>query len=305
MKRPTALLFSLDRTWSDFSNAWKKARSKSSEKSVHDLRVSTRRLIAILELANALSNRKEIPKLQKRLKKILKSMGPLRDVQVQLETVSHVGNGDLIADFKRTLKRREKREINRIPLELKRGRKDRLEGKLKRARSEFSRLNGTRNNERIHRTIERILGLRRNEFLKAERRFQKFQQRDGEALHEMRIALKKLRYVVEAAEPVLGPSAKEQSRGMRTFQQLMGDSRDLEMLRAELEKWARKKGKQLAAVPALERLQEKREGLVKKIVVSSNDFGKLLQRSTPKPVSEKTHAVISPVETPAPVLTEE
>jgi CHAD domain-containing protein len=46
----------------------------------------------------------------------------------------------------------------------------------------------------------------------------------------MRIALKKLRYVVEAAQPVLGLSGKHQADEMHAFQQLMGDSRDVEML---------------------------------------------------------------------------
>jgi hypothetical protein len=72
---------------------------------------------------------------------------------------------------------------------------------------------------------------------------------------------------------------------MRAFQQLMGDSRDLEMLRAELEKWANKKGKKIAIVPALESLQEKREGLIKKIVASSPKFA--------KPVVETTRAVVA------------
>jgi CHAD domain-containing protein len=300
MKRPAELLFSLDKTWNNFSNAWKKARAKSSEKSVHDLRVTTRRLLATLELANGLARDPEVPKLRRRLKKILKGMGPLRDVQVQLQNLQQVGQADLIADFKKNLKRREKKAIDRIPQELKRGRKDHLKDGLKQARSQFSRLHESIAQDRIQRAIERTLGSRRHEFLRAEKHFQRVRQTDGEALHEMRIALKKLRYAVEAAEPVLGPSAREQTRDMRAFQQLMGDSRDLEMLRGELEKWARKKGKRVAIAPTLDRLQEKREELAKKIVESSSEFGKLLQRVNPKPVSEKTHAA-APAQIPVSV----
>jgi hypothetical protein len=54
---------------------------------------------------------------------------------------------------------------------------------------------------------------------------------------------------------------------MHAFQQLMGDSRDLDMLRVELEKWARKKGRIIAVVPTLEQLKGKREDLLKKIIV--------------------------------------
>ena len=74
MKSGADLLSSFDRSWKEFSEAWKSARSKGSEKSIHDLRVKTRRLIAVLELAQALSRRNGIDKLRRRFKKVLKSM---------------------------------------------------------------------------------------------------------------------------------------------------------------------------------------------------------------------------------------
>src|SRR5215510_2541622 len=126
MKPGADLLSSFDRSWKEFSQAWKGARSKATEKSIHDLRVKTRRLIAVLELAQALSSRNHIDKLQRRFKKVLKRMGPLRDVQVQLENVSQILQKGVIAEFKDGLEKRERREIKRIPRELKRGTRDRL-----------------------------------------------------------------------------------------------------------------------------------------------------------------------------------
>ena len=224
MKPGADLLSSFDRSWKEFSEAWKGARSKASEKSIHDLRVKTRRLIAVLDLAQALSGRNGIDKLRRRFKKVLKSMGPLRDLQVQLENVSQISQGRLIADFKDGLERRERREIKRIPGELKRGTKDRLRKDIKELLSELDRSSRALGDSRIVRSVQRVIRSRRNEFLKAERRFQRLQPANEEALHEMRIALKKMRYVVEAAQPVLEPSAKQRAREMRTFQQMMGPS---------------------------------------------------------------------------------
>src|SRR5262249_56676389 len=130
-------------------------------------------------------------------------------------------------------------------------------------------------------SVERVLAFRRNEFLKAERQFHRLQPIDEQALHEMRIALKRLRYIVEAAQPVIGSSAKKRARKMQGFQQLMGDSRDVAMLRAELEKWAKKKGRIIAIVPTLQRLQEKRESLLRRIVESSTQLEKTLEAETP------------------------
>ena len=294
MKRPDEFKSLLDNSWKEFSATWKKARTRSSEKSVHDLRVSTRRLIAILELVRGLSKRGDIIQVQRSFKKVLKGMGPLRDVQVQLEKVSHLKQVGLVADFRRDLERRERREIEKIQSELRRGRRRRLTDAVKDVRSEFVRLDESFGDDRIRRSVDRVLAVRRNEFLKAVRCFRRLQPLDEEALHEMRIALKKLRYVIEAAQPVLGPSAKQRALRMHGFQQLMGDSRDVELLRTELEKWAKKKGRTIAIVPTLAGLTEKREILLKKVVESTNQLEKSLETKTPLPI-ETTYAIVTPV----------
>ena len=302
MRRGAELLSSFDKSWEDFSKAWRKARAKASEKSIHDLRVSTRRLIANLQLAQSLSRRDGIPKLHRRFKKVFKSMGPLRDIQVQLENLRQVTQNGLVARFKDTLVRRERRHIKKIHDELTRGTKHRLNRDVKHVFSELEGDYKSFTDARIQAAVARVLNARRNEFLKAERHFQRVHAVDEEALHEMRIALKKMRYVVEAAVPVLGPSARERARQMQAFQQLMGDSRDLEMLRAELEAWARKRGKKIAIVPALEQLREKRDILIKKIVESSSEIDKLFQTASPKPVSETTRAAGTPAPTSVPAV---
>jgi CHAD domain-containing protein len=294
MKRADELLSSFDTSWKGFSQAWKKAKAKASEKSVHDLRVNTRRLIANLELARSLSQRDDIARLQRHFKKVLKGIGPLRDLQVQLGTVTHLRQDRLVAEFKRVLERRESREIKTIHAELTRGRKQRLAKKIKDVRGEFSRFFESAGDAKIQRSIERVIHVRRNELLKAERHFRKMQPLNEEALHQVRLALKKLRYVLEAAQPVLKPSVKDLAREMQGFQQLIGDSRDLEILRAELEKWAKKRGKKIAIVPALETLNEKRESLISKFVESADQFEALIRTEPTKPVVEKTAVVTEP-----------
>src|SRR5262245_57516318 len=209
MKCSEELLSTFDRAWDEFSAAWKKARSKSSEKAIHDLRVNTRRLIATLELSAAITRRDQISKLQRRFKKVLKRMGPLRDVQVQLENLSHLQQNGLIKEFKGALERRELRKTKNIRRELKRGKKARLSKAARNVRSKFSRFYETLGEEKIRAGVERVLTTRRNEFLKARHHFQPSQE---QTLHEMRIALKKLRYAVEAAQPVLGKTARTQAR---------------------------------------------------------------------------------------------
>src|SRR5207245_10352284 len=140
MKRTDKLVSSFNRYGKRFSGTLKKARTDASEKSVHDLRVNTRRIIATLELARVLSNRGDIAKVQRRFKKVLKSMGPLRDVQVQLDTVSRLRRGAVIGKFIRRLKRREGEQIHRLQNALKRGRKRRLPAHMTPLGTQFARL---------------------------------------------------------------------------------------------------------------------------------------------------------------------
>jgi CHAD domain-containing protein len=291
MKRPDDFLSSLDKCWEDFSNAWKKARAKASEKSIHDLRVGTRRLIAALELNRAVSRNIQIPKLQRRFKKILKQMGSLRDIQVQLETLSAIRQAAPILEFERSLKRRERRETTEIHMALKRGEKKRLARGIDDVREHFVRLHARSGDERIQSAVERYLKARRNDFMRARKRFK---PEDGETLHQMRIALKKLRYAVEASQPVMGDTARELARSMHEFQQLMGDTRDIELLASRLEKWSSKRGNKIAVVPALESLEEKRMELIRKIVRSSAALDNILPEERVKPAIEKTHAVATP-----------
>jgi CHAD domain-containing protein len=217
-------------------------------------------------------------------------MGPLRDVQVQLQGISHMRQSGLIADFKRMLERRERREVEAVHDDLQSRTKKRLNEGVKDIQTEFARLREKLDDAKVQRSVERALKLRQNEFL---RRRRQFDPSNEETLHEMRIALKKLRYTLEAAQPVLGNEATERVREMQGFQQLLGDSRDTELLRSELEKWASKKGKKIAVVPTLERLDEQRESLRKKIT-EATVLEKISGSKTLKPTMEKTKVAAAP-----------
>jgi CHAD domain-containing protein len=287
MQPSEELLSSFERRWKEFSRTWEKARSKASEKFIHDLRVSARRLIARLELTRAVSGGDEIARVQKQFKKVLKRMGPLRDVQVQLENLAGFPVNGVVTDFRRTLQRRANDEIKGIRRHLRRGEKRRLEKGVRKLRAELEDQCRTLAGVDIRRSIERLVRLRRSDFFRARRQF-----RPGNdvTLHEMHIALKKLRYLVEAAEPVLGAWAKASARKMHPYQQLMENTRDIEILRAHLQKWAAKRGRTTAVVPVLDRLAEKRARMIKSITKSSDGLEHFMPIEHRKPAKETTRA---------------
>ncbi len=302
MKPREELLSSLDRSWSEFSKTWSKTRHKAFERSVHNLPVNTRRLIASLELARVLSKRNDISQLQRRFKKVLKGMSVLRDLQVQLKTVSQVRKSQPIVDFTHRLERLERREIEKVPKELKGRKKRRLENAFKDLRSEFVQFQQGVDRETAHPSLMRILSQRRQQFLKEKRRFKRSEPPNEDALHAMRIALKKLRYVMEAAQPVLGEAEKERSQAMRAVQKVMGDSRDIEILRDKLEQWAKRKGNKVAVIPALQQLEEKRAELLQKVRESSDQLESMLDVKSSSPLTETTQLVASAAALRTPLL---
>ena len=286
MKASDKLLTSMEKSWKRFPKAWKESRSRPSEKSVHNLRVNIRRLIAILELTQSISGEVgEIERLQRRFKKVLKRMGPLRDVQVQLKNISNVRASEAVGDFKRTLKRRERQEIEHVRKSLKPRRKRRLSKAIGASQEQLPRLRAKLDDTKVRGDVERLLELRRKEFEQARARFNPSVE---ETLHEMRIALKKLRYVVEAAQPVLGEWTKESARSMQAWQTLLGDTRDVAILQAGLEEWADRKGKKAlkSIAPVSAQLKRERARLLKRITQSAAGFGDLrpLKESTLAPV---------------------
>jgi CHAD domain-containing protein len=301
MKRGAELFSSFDRSWSEFSKAWNKTRRRASEKSVHALRVNTRRLIANLELARVLSEHSAITKLQQRFKKVVKRMSALRDLQVQLKTVSHVRKSQTILEFTRRLQKVERRQIENVSDALKRRKKRRLEAAFKEVRSALDGVRQNHNRDGVQQSLVQIMSAHQHQFLKAKRRFGRSASHSENALHDMRIALKKLRYVMEAAQPLLGPSEKHRVEAMRVFQKLIGDARDIEMLRVELDQWAKKKGKKVAVVPALQQLEEKRQALLKEVIESSDKLESLMDIKRSAPIAETTQVAQTPAAAVSPV----
>jgi polyphosphate kinase 2 (PPK2 family) len=60
-----------------------KSRAKISTRNIHQLRISTQKLEAILTLANSLKSNHNSKNVIFPIKKVRKSLGPLRDIQVE------------------------------------------------------------------------------------------------------------------------------------------------------------------------------------------------------------------------------
>ena len=189
---------------------------------VHNLRVVLRRCRSVADAFRAVDPAKNWKKMRRQATELFDGLGALRDCQVMAEWVEKLGaDGDpvthtLVAHFKQKeaeLKQRARETI------------DSFDRKQWQQWIEFLPRRASR--LPANSVVFQALAL---EKLATARRLQAHALRTGNdlAVHELRIALKKFRYVTENFLPLLHQSWKD---GLKLAQDLLGEIHDLDVLR--------------------------------------------------------------------------
>src|SRR5688572_2308134 len=122
MAETNILLEALDARWRRLRKDWDRTRHKYSDDAVHDLRVASRRLLAVLDTLRSLKDEPDIEECRRRVKKFLRALSPLRDVQVQRKHVSKMASTfTQLKNFQKSLKEREERIATKVQKLLKKG----------------------------------------------------------------------------------------------------------------------------------------------------------------------------------------
>lgn len=220
---------------SRFRSCLKKASLRPGEKEIHDLRVSIRRLLSFSDVAASISGKEPFPaRDRKRMKDLMRPLGKLRDAQVKilwLRKIAATGDEgtylyalsvrgdadkwanrvrDLLQDCGRTRVRRRKPTLT-IPPD--------SEGNLRERALSVVR--------KVEESVESVREEARDEA-------------NVEALHRMRLAFKKYRYSVEVLAPLFPAVTEKTMKRLHSFQTLLGDLHDLDMLLTEAEHFRRR-----------------------------------------------------------------
>jgi CHAD domain-containing protein len=206
-------------------------QKKFSETAVHDLRVETRRALALLDLLEALPCRRRLKKMRKAFKQRLDAFDELRDTQVQLRLLKPLwkkfpeaaglkkilreAEGDLIAQLRREIGKMKFAGLNR--------RLKKLEGEFAGAKAD---------------TIpdhDPSFAVLRAAFADAVRLRGLVRRDHTETIHRLRIAFKRFRYMSELLEPLPPRLTEARLADLRKFQAAAGDIQDLEVLLARLQ----------------------------------------------------------------------
>jgi CHAD domain-containing protein len=232
----------LDRTfksaWRSYRRAFKRCRKKLSKATVHQLRLATRRLLALVDLFEPLLAGKAAAKFSRDFKGPFKTSGRLRDTQVLLSNVGRrLGRYPEAKRFRKELRRRGKHFSRQLERELRRTRFKPLENQMEALRKELraaaERGAGRRGVQvRLLKSVDRAFAN-----VVAQRR--SIAPTQPHATHRTRIAFKKFRYMVEQLRPLVPRLTGGSSGKLRGYQKLMGDIQDCETLLAALDKFMR------------------------------------------------------------------
>jgi CHAD domain-containing protein len=230
---------SLKEQWRDYRNGFARCRRKFSEKSVHEFRIESRRLLSTLSVLRAISSRQHLKTVNRALKKRLRVFACLRDTHVQLLAVEELAREfPQLAPFRKHLAKREQRLTKRVARKLKRTGLHSVAKPVAAIRRELRRFCPDQDQEqKQHGSVMAALEA---SFESAAVRFRAIDPSNPATIHRTRVAFKEFRYMAEALQPML-PGATDRVIGrMRDYQARMGEIQDATVLRAGLEKYLAK-----------------------------------------------------------------
>jgi CHAD domain-containing protein len=211
-----------------------RCQKKFSEKAVHDLRIETRRILALLDLLEGFHFEESHARLRKAFKKRLDVFDDLRDTHVQRVLLKPLWRKFPEAHaFNKHLRKCEKRlecETSRKIEACKSGQLNRKLKEIEKALRQSAKNPPTggsvsQSQLLLGATYRRVVALRR-----------KIQRSKPATIHCLRVAFKRFRYTAELLQPFLPQFTSQRLERMKDFQGAAGDIQDVAVLLARIAK---------------------------------------------------------------------
>jgi CHAD domain-containing protein len=230
---PMGLLLAglLRNRWSRYVAAQRRLKSGFCATSVHELRVASRRLAAQLYLVSAVSTAGQSEKAYHVLKRSLKRLGRLRDMQVQRTFIESQLDAFpeliLVRDY---LEKRERSLAAMAATEAGSFKVRKFERRISAMLDELGR--SADDVQRTEHLSAKVLRALRNAYSAVARRRRAIRFNDVATIHRTRVALKKLRYLTESLPAEITGFTQEQLASMARLQREMGSIQDLDVAQA-------------------------------------------------------------------------
>jgi CHAD domain-containing protein len=227
--------------------------SAEDEHAVHDLRVALRRTRTVLEVGRAVLGRFHANEARRALRDVQRATGDLRDEEVLLEVFASLGVEDPAAlawiEARRSREKRLRRALVKSLRDGQLASGRRVLGALLTFPVKPSR------DKRLSKIARRAVEKARRDVLK----LRAAPLDDAEALHRLRIAYKRLRYVVETFSEALPPALAALAQPASRFQGRLGDLHDIDVAASAVRRArALPESARLELLGALERARDER-----------------------------------------------
>lgn len=270
MTKPEIFLgSSLEGRWEKFCCRLEECRSTCTGESVRKLRVALRKLLTQLDAALQLVDCRSGRNAKARLKRELKGVGRLRDVQMQRSRLESLKlHGEAVNELAGWLKKRERKLMQRIARSMADLKLPKLKSQLSKTAAKVSRVL-EKSTEGPEAMLRRLLV---RSFKQAKRRYQALDRRDLDTIHDLRIAFKKYRYLKEAFSP--DKAKRVGVSPFKLYQDKMGEVQDWEVLLKTVHKYCNWQGAGFfrKLTPLRSRILKERDAAVRKFWAARSDF---------------------------------
>lgn len=222
--RPRQLLLEgLENRWRNYRLELKRCRAEFSNEAVHDLRVSTRRMLALIQLLNSISPRPRLQKLIRVFKDQLDEFDTLRDTQVILAELSEiVQEFPQLQGFQKHLRSTEERMLRMLRKKIRKLETSETTSRIRKTHESIETWAEDKLGTQIMQAVD-------DAFLRTKQRYGSIELTRPATIHRVRVAFKSLRYMVEIVHPLLKDFPKENLKRMNDYQSLMGEIQDAEI----------------------------------------------------------------------------
>jgi len=223
---------SLDRHWRDYRKRLRQCRQNPDEDAVHKLRTTTRRLLALMELFRHIAPQAVPRKLRKTVKANLDAFDALRDTQVMRQDISLlIHEHPELIDFLHHIHVEEQRLLMNSRLVLEHIGQQKLRRTLNKTAARCQKsLRQTNTVHRLHSALDLI-------YQSALERQRHCAPEHPITLHALRISIKKLRYCLEFASPILPDLPPKLLPQIQEHLTRLGDIQNAIVLRKTLERF--------------------------------------------------------------------
>ena len=217
------LLEALEHRWKNHRAELKRCRAEFSNEAVHDLRVATRRMLALIQLLNSIAPRPRLRKLMRAFKDQLDEFDDLRDTQVILAELSEILHElPQLQDFQKHLQFTEGKLLRKLRKKIKQLESSEVTKRIRKTHESIEAETNSELGSQIMRAVD-------DAFLRTKQRHGSVDIARPATIHRVRVAFKSLRYMIEIVHPLLNDFPIENLKRMNDYQSLMGEIQDAEV----------------------------------------------------------------------------